>query len=417
MTNNWDVIVVGGGLAGLAAGATATRAGASTLVLEGHQAGGRARVSHKDGFAFNMGAHALYVKGPGWEVLHQLGVVPVGTPPPLQQYQLWYQGQAHLLPTNTSSMLKTTALSARSKTQLARLLGALPLMKPARYADVSVEDWLASRQLRPDAEAALRALIRIGSYSSDFQSLSAEAVVGQLQSGARHGVLYLHGGWSQLIDGLAARTQLRTGTTVRRLEPAGDHVAVETDDATLTARHVVLAAGSPAAARALLPADPGWGDLGQPVTAACLDVATTRPPTPGYMLGADDPVYATTQSPPGRQAPEGHAVVSVLRYGARAAEQDRADMEAYLDYAGVRPEDVVFDRFLARMVVTGAQPLARLGGFAGRPSIDATGTPGISLAGDWVGPAGLLADAALASGHAAGLAAARQAGSRASMVA
>ncbi len=31
------------------------------------------------------------------------------------------------------------------------------------------------------------------------------------------------------------------------------------------------------------------------------------------------------------------------------------------------------------------------------------GHPGILLAGDWVGPDGLLADAALASGHAAGI--------------
>jgi pyruvate/2-oxoglutarate dehydrogenase complex dihydrolipoamide dehydrogenase (E3) component len=31
--------------------------------------------------------------------------------------------------------------------------------------------------------------------------------------------------------------------------------------------------------------------------------------------------------------------------------------------------------------------------------VDATGLPGVYLAGDWVGPAGLLADAALASGH------------------
>jgi flavin-dependent dehydrogenase len=34
MEDLWDVIVVGGGLAGLAAGATATARGARTLVLE-----------------------------------------------------------------------------------------------------------------------------------------------------------------------------------------------------------------------------------------------------------------------------------------------------------------------------------------------------------------------------------------------
>ncbi|HEX7459355.1 MAG TPA: hypothetical protein VF279_01915, partial [Acidimicrobiales bacterium] len=42
------------------------------------------------------------------------------------------------------------------------------------------------------------------------------------------------------------------------------------------------------------------------------------------------------------------------------------------------------------------------GGLRGRPAVGDTGTPGIHLAGDWVGPDGLLADAALASGYAAG---------------
>jgi phytoene dehydrogenase-like protein len=75
----------------------------------------------------------------------------------------------------------------------------------------------------------------------------------------------------------------------------------------------------------------------------------------------------------------------------------------------VRPEAIVHDRFLARMTVVGAQPRAVNGGLAGRPPITATGMANVFLAGDWVGPDGMLADAAFASGHAAGLAAAQQA--------
>jgi phytoene dehydrogenase-like protein len=64
---------------------------------------------------------------------------------------------------------------------------------------------------------------------------------------------------------------------------------------------------------------------------------------------------------------------------------------------------VVTSRFLPRMVVAGAAPIAARGGLGGRPPADGTGLPGIYLAGDWVGPAGLIADAALASGQAAAL--------------
>jgi flavin-dependent dehydrogenase len=69
MRADWDVIVIGAGLAGLAAGATAARAGSATLVLEAHLPGGRARVTTKDGFVFNRGIHALYQGGAEREVL------------------------------------------------------------------------------------------------------------------------------------------------------------------------------------------------------------------------------------------------------------------------------------------------------------------------------------------------------------
>ena len=46
-------------------------------------------------------------------------------------------------------------------------------------------------------------------------------------------------------------------------------------------------------------------------------------------------------------------------------------------------------RFLPRMVVAGAAPIAARGGLGGRPTVGATGLPGVYLAGDWVGPTGL----------------------------
>jgi hypothetical protein len=92
----------------------------------------------------------------------------------------------------------------------------------------------------------------------------------------------------------------------------------------------------------------------------------------------------------------------VLRYGARTAELDRPELDAQRRLCGVADEDVVFERFLASMTVAGTMPRAETGGMRGRPTVGDTGTPGIHLAGDWVGPDGLLADASLASGHAAG---------------
>jgi phytoene dehydrogenase-like protein len=403
MSTDWDVIVVGGGLAGLTAGATAARTGRRVLVLEAHQPGGRARTVERDGFVLNMGGHALYAGGPGMGVLRQLGIVPQGAPPPLARYRAVAGGRDHVLPTDVATLLRTGALSRRSKLQLAKLLALLPRLKPDRHAHASVHDWLAALHLRPDAEAMVRALIRLSTYTADVDTFSADAAIGQLQAAADGGVLYLHRGWAQLIESLSASLDVRTGVSVTGLDHADGVVEVHTGSGTLRTARAVVAAGGPAAVQRLLPVDPGWGDLGAPVTAACLDLGVQRIPDPGYVLSVDEPLYATTQGPPAHQAPDGQAVVALIRYGAREATRDRRDLERHAAAAGIGTEDIVTSRFLAHIAVTGAMPRAETGGLAGRPRFLDSGVPGVTVAGDWVGPTGLLSDASLASGHAAGL--------------
>ena len=126
MEQEWDVIVVGGGLAGLAAGVTATAGGAGTLVLEAEALGGRARTHAQQGFVFNLGAHALYLGGAGWKVLSELGARVAGRKPPLARYKARVGGELHVLPTGPGTLLRTTSLGTRGKAQLGRLLARLP---------------------------------------------------------------------------------------------------------------------------------------------------------------------------------------------------------------------------------------------------------------------------------------------------
>jgi phytoene dehydrogenase-like protein len=405
--SDWDVIVVGAGLAGLCAAATAQQTGSRVVVLEARGPGGRARTVERHGFVLNMGAHALYRRGAGTRVLAELGVVPTGGSPPLTHYRALAGGRLHILPTGPGSLLRSGAIDARSKVQLARLLGTLARRRPDKLGSLSVTEWLAGLRLRPDAESVVLGLLRLSTYASDFDRFSADAALSQLQIAASGGVLYLHRGWAQLTDALSVSLDIRTGVEVTGLDRVAGRLEVRTDQGSLASRRVVVATGGPPAVRRLLPGDPGWDDLGPPVTAACLDLGVRNIPTPGYIVSLDDPMYATVQSPPARQAPDGHAVVAAIRYGARSGEQDRPELERLVARAGVGPDDIITRRFLAHMTVAGAMPRPADGGLSGRPRIVDSGVPGVTVAGDWIGPQGLLADAALASGHAAGLMAGR----------
>ena len=160
------MIVIGAGLAGLAAGATATRAGFATLVLDAHLPGGRARVTEREGFVFNRGPHALYKGGAGWEVLRGLGIEPQGSPPPLGRYRALAGGELHLLPMSPDSLRRTTLLDRRDKVALAAFLARLPFLRsePARR---HLGGALARRRPRlgPAAAAVISALIRLTTYA------------------------------------------------------------------------------------------------------------------------------------------------------------------------------------------------------------------------------------------------------------
>ena len=74
-----DVVIIGGGVSGLATGALLAKAGKRVTVLErGNQPGGRAYTYEDKGFTLNYGPHAIYRPETGIlrSLFERLGVTP-----------------------------------------------------------------------------------------------------------------------------------------------------------------------------------------------------------------------------------------------------------------------------------------------------------------------------------------------------
>ena len=393
MNGSRKAIVIGGGPAGLVAATRLAEGGVETTVLEGaSHFGGRAASEWREGFFLNQGPHALYAGGPAMRELKAMGI----------ELPWW----------NPASVNSAFVRDGKARRSPGGLLGMAPLLRqiyrraPEELAGLSATEWLRQTLRSEKARAAAAALVRVTTFVADQEQLSAEVAARQLKLGIAPGVRYLEGGWQSLVDRLVATAEgagatLRARAGVRLVHQEAGGWTVGLDEETLHVDLLVVATGDSEAVAKLLgekaPAAPGPA-----AELSVLDLGLRSLPrrTRRFALGIDAPTYLSRHSPPDQR--DG-ALLSLASY----AREPRGALEAMADT--VQPgwrQQLIFDRFLPRMVPVSAIASAEAGGLAGRPGVDRG--DGLYLAGDWIGPEGWLVDAAIASGAAAAAAALRK---------
>jgi len=311
------------------------------------------------------------------------------------------------------TLLRTGLFGARGKLDAGRLLARLGSTRTDELEDTTLSAWLAAESSDPVARALFEAFVRVSTYANAPELLSAGAAIAQLRHAQTKSVLYLDGGWQTLVDGLAGRARnagarIELGADVRRVERVarGGFSLRTGDGGEIQARAVILAV-PPRVAAALTTGEARfalehWAAAAVPARASCLDVALSKLPRPGarFALGVDQPLYFSVHSAVCRLGPEGGALISAMKYlhpGDDAAESE-VELEAWLDLLQPGWRDVVVvRRFLPALVSTNAIVTAKGGGLAGRPGPRVPGAESLFVVGDWVGPEGMLLDAALAS--------------------
>lgn len=440
-----NVVIVGGGLAGLAASIYLARAGRTVTVFEKRRyLGGRAITQLRHGYRFNLGAHAFYRWGPAAAVCKELGVPIQGVAPKPWAIAL-IDGEERMLPTRVLSFLATSLLSLGGKAQLAAALWKIRRLDRATVGSLTLREWLDSNLSDARARQVLESLIRLATYSDHADSASAAFALAQMRVALR-GAVYVHEGWQRIVDSMHS-TAISSGVNfvtssrivgidhdelgVRSVRLGGleldadrmDTHAIafpemtpeQVEGARLPASTVILAVDPACAAELVGDAGASWATA-RPVTAACLDVSLRTLPNPKrtFALGIDEPLYFAAHSAWAQLTPKGGALIHTVKYRREqtatdveiesertrrdeAAAADERALESLLDRMQPGWRDVlVHRRFLPSMTVSNALVTPS----SPRPSVK-TRVPGLFLAGDWVGDEGLLSDAALASARAA----------------
>ncbi len=280
-----DLIVVGGGLAGLAAGYEARKRGLSVRVLEAaRRPGGKVGTVREAGFVVETGPDAVVRYKPWALALADelgLGGAVVGTRPARPAAYIHVGGRAHpipeglnvVIPSRLGPLVRTPLLSPWGKAR-----AALDLVLPRGPAGDEAFGAFVRRRLGREVWTRLAAPLTGGIYGGDPEALSLLAAFPQLKaleqehrslilgslktlrkrrSSREGGSLFasFQGGLGALVEALAGALgpALTPGVRVEGLRRTATGWRVATAAGALEAPRVVLAVPAPAALRLLEP--------------------------------------------------------------------------------------------------------------------------------------------------------------------
>lgn len=408
--NIYDAAVIGGGLTGLTAAIYLARAGKSVIVFEkSRQVGGLAQTTNENGVLFNLGPHALYEGGAALRILNELNCLPKrGYGTQSEIIGIW-QGEMVKLPTD---------LSSEENAEWGKIMGSLDQIDVDSIRSLSLKEWAESNIQYDRVRLFFYAICRQWAYCDNRDELSAGFVISQGQL-SKQGVRYVDRGWQTIVDDLhelavKAGATIATGYKVDQiLHNDGNVRGVFLSDGQIVEVPAVIAATGPDEVCRLVEGGEQmslgrWKEESRPLYAACLDVALKRLPNPErvFSIGLDKPFYFGIHSLSVSLSDNGAHVLHVMKYNDNHDTDPKADKRELMNLLHLLQPDwdkeVVALRFLSKVLVAHDSRTIHHDGAGSAPSPVVPEVHGLFVAGDWVGPEGRLADAAMASAkHAA----------------
>jgi phytoene dehydrogenase-like protein len=414
MKQIWDIVIVGGGLAGYVAANHLMNTNLSILILEkGKSVGGRARTNKMNGQYFNLGPHALYKKGKARYILEDLGIQLNGKPPKLGG-TLIENNIEYTAPFSPFEIFTTRLLHSKERMEWIAVLWKVMSIDPEKLAKQTFQQWVNQITPSKTIESLLYTLGRLATYCHAPERMSAKVMALHLKN-AMGGVLYLDGGWQTIIDQLhnkaiVSGVHVQSHTLVKHIErdhqqnqlkfvlASGEEILGKYAICTCGPHELIHMLGE----KVSLPIRDLFAQI-TPVKGATLDVALSQLPNPKklFAMGITEPLYYSVHSTYAclSDHPK-NAILHVFKYHHPEEHIDgpsvKNELEQFLDR--LQPDwqqHVISRRFIPDITVN--QRLPQIGDEL-MLQRSKTEIPGLYLAGDWASPHWILADGAVSSG-------------------
>lgn len=407
MTQIWDVVIVGGGLAGYVAANCLAESDLSILLLEkGSTIGGRARTNKKKDQYLNLGPHAFYKRGKGKTILEELGIQLAGNSPKLDGILVEIDIE-YAAPFTPSELFSTRLLHWKERIEWVTAMLKVCSLDTEKLAGLTFEQWVQQTARFEKVQSLLYALGRLATYCHAPEKVSAKVIVAHMKT-VMGGVLYLDGGWQTMIDQLHNKAvisgvQVQTQTAVKQISRVDDHLKVNlSKDEEILAKYVICTT-DPHELEKMISEDVPFFSKTTAVKGATLDVALSELPDPKrlFAMGLSDPIYFAVHSNYARLSKDGKsAVLHVFKYhhpdDVIDSKKIQMKLEQFLEQMqpGWR-KYLITSRYLPNIIVN--QRLPRVGDEY-KLQRSATDIPGLYIAGDWASPHFILAEGAIRSG-------------------
>jgi phytoene dehydrogenase-like protein len=248
----YDVVVIGGGIGGLATGALLCKKGFKTLLLEESKTlGGRASsTAYKSGYIVDWGIHLLRFgdNGIAAQVFRMLGdkleVLEPG------EGKLFHEGRWLELPTKADVLRRTPLLDDEDKKAAGILLAKIIGTPPEKVLDTSIAHWLRDVGVGVRLDWVMRLISKLCITTHAPADLSAgevfTVIAGALRAGKSVG--YPKAGWKTIIEKLlsiiaAEGGQVKTRRKVEKIVVGDKKVSgVIAEGARIETENVVYAA-------------------------------------------------------------------------------------------------------------------------------------------------------------------------------